>query len=144
MLAVRRMRQVFLRHHGTRMVFRIQCVHGWLHGGDGTWEWTCVAAAIHFFWNAMIWQRVHSLFCFLWIAGSVNPVLIHTTLTSRIISVSDCKLQSCEYNHEIKHNNGISSRAWIRFASILRNPDCIPYDFPSCRSLAFSMDSRNG
>ena len=29
---------------------------------------------------------------FSWIAGSANPVLIHTALTSRIISVSDCKM----------------------------------------------------
>ena len=38
----------------------------------------------------------------------IHPVLIHAALTSRIISVPDCKLQSGEYSHEIKYNNGIS------------------------------------
>ena len=62
-LTVRRMRQALLSHHGTCMVVCIQCMHVWLHGGDGTREWRAGRRRF-IFWNDMIWQRVDSLFCF--------------------------------------------------------------------------------
>ena len=74
----------------------------------------------------------------------IHPVLIHAALTSRIISVPDCKLQSGEYSHEIKYNNGISGLVYesglpaycvTRLRSLLFS--IVPFT-------AFSMDSRNG
>ena len=70
----------------------------------------CGTAAIYFLKHYDLTARAFFIL-FSRIAGSVNPVLIHSALTSRIISVPDCNLQSCEYSHEIKYNNGISSRA---------------------------------
>ena len=74
----------------------------------------------------------------------IHPVLIHAALTSRIISVPDCKLQSGEYSHEIKYNNGISG--------LVHESGLPAYCVTRLRSLlfsivpftAFSMDSRKG
>ena len=77
-LAILTVRHGRLSHHGTRVVFCIQCMHGWLHTW---WRWdmriACGTAAIYFLKHYDLTARAFFIL-FSRIAGSVNPVLIHT------------------------------------------------------------------
>ena len=68
-LTVRRMRQALLSHHGTCMVVCIQCMHVWLHGGDGTREWRAGRRRFIFLKHYDLTVSVFFIL-FSWIAGS--------------------------------------------------------------------------